>query len=201
MSTSAIIDRIQRESSLEISRILKAAEEECEHIRGSGKQMADQEYDRIVRSGERAIQQEISELQSWIRIEARNRVRIARETLIARSFEEATRQLHDIRLNPAYPEIFYRLCEEGRVNLETDTILITIDQRDHVLADAIASEYAKTGITMTFAELQGATSGGVIIHRSDGAYVDNTVEARLGRERRDLLIEIAEILFQKESSR
>ena len=151
--------------------------------------------------GKRAFNQEISELQSRMRIEARNRVRIARETLITRSFEEAARQLQDIRSNPAYPEIFSRLCEEGRLILETEAILITIDQRDHPLADAIASEYAKAGITMTFAELQVKTSGGMIIHRSDGAYVDNTVETRLEREKRDLLIEIAGILFQKDSSK
>lgn len=201
MSTSAIINRIQDESSLEVSRILNLAEEECKRIQDAGNQKADQEYDRIVRAGERAIHQEISELQSRMKIEARNSVRNAREILITRSFEEATRHLQDIRSDPGYPEIFSRLCEEGRVILGTDTMIITIDQRDRPLADAIASEYAKTGITMTFAELQDAISGGMIIRRSDGAYVDNTVEARLERERRDLLIGIAAVLFHKDSNR
>ncbi|MFH0967532.1 MAG: V-type ATP synthase subunit E family protein [Methanobacteriota archaeon] len=201
MSSTAIINRIEKESSLEISGIPKQAEEECEQIRGAGRQKADLEYDRIVKAGGRVIHQEISELKSQMRIEARNKVRITREKLITRSFEEAARELQDIRSQPEYPDIFFRLCEEGRLILETDTLLITIDQRDRLLADAIASKYAKTGITMTFTELQGANSGGMIIHRSDGAYVDNTVETRLERERRDLLIEIAEVLFQKDSPR
>lgn len=199
MSASAIINRIQTESSLEISAILKKAEEECQKILDTGKQEADQEYIRIVRGGERTVNQEISELQSRVRIEARIRVRNARENLITRSFEEAVHQFAGIRSHPAYPDIFYRLCEEGRLILETEDFIIAIDQRDRLLADATASEYAKKGITLTFAELQVPTYGGMIIHRSDGAYVDNTIEARLEREKRDLLIEIAEVLFQKDS--
>lgn len=201
MSASAIINRIEKESFTEVSSILKLAEEEVKQILDAVDQTADHEYNRIVRSGERAVSQEIRELQSRMRIEARKRVRNARELLISRTFEEAARWLGEIRSHPAYPEIFSRLCEEGRVILESESILITIDQRDRLLADAIASEYAKTGITMIFTELQVPTAGGMIVHRSDGAYVDNTIEARLERERRDLLIEIAEILFQKDSGR
>jgi vacuolar-type H+-ATPase subunit E/Vma4 len=198
MSTSAIINRIHNESSLEVSEILRLAQEECEQILNAGQQKAYQEYSRIVRAGERASDQEIREMQSRIRIEARNRVRIAREMLIARSFEEAARHLQKIRSHPSYPEIFSRLCEEGRVILETRTIIVSVDPRDRLLADAIASVYSSQGIMMTFAELNYATSGGMIVTRSDGAYVDNTLEARLEREKRDLLIEIAGILFQKD---
>jgi len=201
MSTSTIISRIENESSKEVSRILKQAEEECERILELGRHKADEEYSRIVKAGRRAVDQEMSEIRSRKRIEARNKVRIARETLISRSFDEAVHKLQDIRSHPAYPDIFSRLCEEGRLILESDAILITIDQRDRLLADSIALKYAKAGITLTFAELQSPTSGGMIVHRSDGAYVDNTVETRLERGRRDLLIEIAEILFQKDSIR
>jgi len=198
MSTSAIISRIQNESSLQVSEILRLAQEESEQILNAVQQKADQEHSRIVGAGERASDQEIREMQSRIRIEARNRVRIAREMLIARSFEEASRHLLDIRSHPSYPEIFSRLCEEGRVILDADAIIVSIDPRDRLLADAIASAYSGQGIMMTFAELASATSGGMIVTRPDGVYVDNTFEARLEREKRDLLIEVAEILFQKD---
>jgi len=199
MSTAAIIRRIQEDSSCEIARILKRAEEECTEILHAGTRIADQEYERILTAGERAVHQEMGEMQSQMRIEARNRVRRCREDLVARSFEEAVLLLEDIRSHPDYPVLFSRLCEEGRLILDTDTICITIDPRDRHLADITAADYLKRGISMTFAECEYPTSGGIIIHRSDGAYVDNTLNARLEREKRDLLIEIAEILFDQGS--
>ena len=56
MSTSAIISRIENESSIEVSKILKLAEEEYERILDAGKQKAEEEYSKIVGVGKAGIQ-------------------------------------------------------------------------------------------------------------------------------------------------
>jgi vacuolar-type H+-ATPase subunit E/Vma4 len=198
MGIEAIISRIEADATVAADQNLARARVKVDEILKEGEKKALNEYQTILIAGKKDISQKHAEELSRTMIEARNRVRKQKESLVSQCFEQAAQDLKSVRKSPAYLQILRHLIEEGLRSIGSDTCILSVCGEDYGFAKEIASEISMGDIQISVSPDPVSTSGGVIIKSPGGIMVNNTVEARLARYHKDLLVEIAAILFDQE---
>lgn len=197
MTVEAIINRIQREAEEEVRSI--RAEEACEltNIRNLAEQRAEAAYNHRLSEGLREIRQNIASQQSRTRIEAKKLVRESKEDLINQCFRETEGYLQTLRTKKEYPALLKHLIEECMANLGGQEHIISVHPDDRKIASEIINSMQKDGNSIHLSDEPVMTTGGVICERvTDRVTIDNTVEARFSRMKRDMIVIVSKILFE-----
>ena len=197
MTVEAIINRIQREAEEEVRSI--RAEEACEltNIRNLAEQRAEAAYNHRLSEGFREIRQNIASQQSRTRIEAKKLVRESKEDLINQCFKETEKYLQTLRIKNEYPSLLKHLIEECMVNLGGQEHIISVHPDDRKIVQEIINSMQKDGNSIHLSDEPVMTTGGVICERvTDRVTIDNTVEARFSRMKRDMIVAVSKILFE-----
>jgi len=191
------------DAKAEAEEFIEKAKAEAEEILGKAEEKAKKDAQEIVMRGEKDLEAEKRRSLGKVRLAEKMRKLKAMEEHIDRAFDETLERLKNLTGISDYKEILANFIVEGGIGLgggELEVITRKEDSKDidvAKLADTIAKE---TG-NATTVSLSGENvncAGGAIVQLKDGSIViDNTFEARLERDRRDLRVKIAKILFEE----
>ena len=191
------------DAKAEAEEFIEKAKAEAEEILGKAEEKAKKDAQEIVMRGEKDLEAEKRRSLGKVRLAEKMRKLKAMEEHIDRAFDETLERLKKLTGISDYKEILANFIVEGGIGLgggELEVITRKEDSKDidvAKLADTIAKE---TG-NATTVSLSGENvncAGGAIVQLKDGSIViDNTFEARLERDRRDLRVKIAKILFEE----
>jgi vacuolar-type H+-ATPase subunit E/Vma4 len=196
MSMEKVIERIRVDSSGQASGIISSSRRQAEEILSLALIEAAVEQSRIRETGRRETGSRVAQILAQGRMEAREIIRSARDRVIARCFAKAQEELKRIPDTPAYPVILERLMIEGIDLIGGDEVWLSVNQRDRPLIEEFVRKFSRQKPVIRISDQPLISGAGIIVRSSSGKIsVDNTFDARLFRLKKDLIFDIAEILF------
>ncbi|MHC1626956.1 MAG: V-type ATP synthase subunit E [Methanoculleaceae archaeon] len=196
MGVDQIIVRIRRDTDEQIGIIRRRAEERAADIIQRAEKEGSEEYNRIIRDGERRIARKVAMIRSQASLEARQMIRSKKEELISECFTRAREQLAGFRESPFYRKSLRDIILKSVDLFEDDEIIVVAAEKDRDLVGSIVAEMREGGIRIRVGRECVLTAGGVILKSANGRLLtDQTYEARMERQRHDLMRRIAGILF------
>ena len=187
---------ILAEAEREARRIRRAAEEEAKRIKGEAEKAAKLIIDRRLRAARERILGEAE-------MEGRRKLMEAREELVSRVFEEATKRIesliNDEERRDEYLEILSKLIAEAVERIGGSEFIISANERDLKLLKRnlgkIRRSLPSREVKLTLSEEPIECLGGVVVESGDRLKVyNNTLDGRLLRVRRLLSAKVAERL-------
>ncbi|RLI08672.1 hypothetical protein DRO24_00825 [Candidatus Bathyarchaeota archaeon] len=187
---------ILAEAEREAKRIRRAAEEEAKRIKGEAEKAAKLIIDRRLRAARERILGEAE-------MEGRRKLMEAREEMVSRVFEEATKRIenliNDEERRDEYLEILSKLIAEAVERIGGSEFIISANERDLELLKRnlgkIRRSLPSRELKLTLSEEPIECLGGVIVESGDRLKVyNNTLDGRLLRVRRLLSAKVAERL-------
>jgi len=187
---------ILAEAEREARRIRRAAEEEAKRIKGEAEKAAKLIIDRRLRAARERILGEAE-------MEGRRKLMEAREELVSRVFEEATKRIesliNDEERRNEYLEILSKLIAEAVERIGGSEFIISANERDLELLKRnlgkIRRSLPSRELKLTLSEEPIECLGGVVVESGDRLKVyNNTLDGRLLRVRRLLSAKVAERL-------
>jgi len=198
MGINAIISRINEDADTEAARIRAIADTKAEEIRTTGAKEAEDEYTAIINRGKQKIRQNNAQMRSQVLITTRKMVREEKESLISRCFFLATEELQNVSTKRGYQSVLKWLITDGIQSIRSEKYIISVNEKDKQIAEQIVSDLRIDGRDISLTPEVLTAMGGAIIKSTHGISVDNTIEARLGRYRKELLYKVSLILFGEE---
>ena len=187
---------ILAEAEREARRIRRAAEEEAKRIKGEAEKAAKLIIDRRLRAARERILGEAE-------MEGRRKLMEAREELVSRVFEEATKRIesliNDEGRRDEYLEILSKLIAEAVEKIGGSEFIVSANERDLELLKRnlgkIRRSLPSRELKLTLSEEPIECLGGVVVESGDRLKVyNNTLDGRLLRVRRLLSAKVAERL-------
>jgi len=187
---------ILAEAEREAKRIRRAAEEEAKRIKGEAEKAAKLIIDRRLRAARERILGEAE-------MEGRRKLMEAREEMVSRVFEEATKRIenliNDEERRDEYLEILSKLIAEAVERIGGSEFIISANERDLELLKRnlgkIRRSLPSRELKLTLSEEPIECLGGVVVESGDRLKVyNNTLDGRLLRARRLLSAKVAERL-------
>lgn len=187
---------ILAEAEREARRIRRAAEEEAKRIKGEAEKAAKLIIDRRLRAARERILGEAE-------MEGRRKLMEAREELVSRVFEEATKRIesliNDEGRRDEYLEILSKLIAEAVEKIGGSEFIVSANERDLDLLKRnlgkIRRSLPSRELKLTLSEEPIECLGGVVVESGDRLKVyNNTLDGRLLRVRRLLSAKVAERL-------
>jgi V/A-type H+-transporting ATPase subunit E len=198
MGMEVIIARINADTDAEVERIRDDVRKRREAIIDAATIEAERAYERTISEGRRSTKVSTSRIISQAVMDARRMVREERERGINLCFQEAEKELNYRIQTTEYERILRHLIGEGIEDLGVDEGIVIPTERDRSLVQSILSNDADHfGKFVVHPECVLST-GGVVIRSRDGKItINNTLEARIERFRKDLVHTVANILYQE----
>ncbi len=207
MSSMDVLEKMREgilaDAKAEAEEFIEKAKAEAEEVLSKAEEKAQKEAQEILARGERELEAEKKRSLGKIRLAEKMRKLKSMEEHIDRAFEETLESLRQLTGTSEYKEILANFIVEGGIGLgggDLEVIARKEDVKDinaGQLAEMIAKETGNE-TTISLSEENINCAGGVIVQLKDGSIViDNTVEARLERDRRDLRVKIAKMLFEE----
>jgi V/A-type H+/Na+-transporting ATPase subunit E len=203
--TEKIVSSIMSDAQIKAESILGKAEEENKSILEKGHNEALQEKEKILDDARKQSNMKYQQLISEAKMNSRRMELEAREEIIEESFKKAEDKLKEIASSNAaeYKESLKQIITEAATEIGGGELFVLLKVSDDVKIadqiDAIAQEVStKTGkeTTLTFGE-NIKTIGGAIVKTKNGEIeVNNTIEARMSRYKKDLRSKVAAVLFK-----
>lgn len=181
------------ESAQERERELKKKSQIlAEEIRANAKQESEAIQERAIRDAEHSAIVERNKQLYLAKGAIKENALRGREKIFHAAFEDAARQLSQIRQDIHYPAIFERLIREATGAMGGAPFRIHIDKRDR---DLCTTTLTRLGIrSEVIPDIE--TSGGLVVDSTDGLVViSNTFESRLERVKEHKRLEIYALLF------
>jgi vacuolar-type H+-ATPase subunit E/Vma4 len=189
MTIEAIIDKINKETSENINKILKASKQESQKVHAKAKSDLDRELLQEQKKSEKNIEITRNIHLSNARRIARRSVLGKKEELINECFSQAKAQLKELS-GDEYRTTIRKLITEGVKLIGTEAVAIPSKDEDL----AIIKEFSN----LTLSNERTGAIGGVILRSKDGkTVVNNTFDAILERYKDDIRTEVANALFSE----
>lgn len=203
--TEKIVSSIMSDAQIKAESILGKAEEENKSILEKGHNEALLEKEKILDDARKQSNMKYQQLISEAKMNSRRMELEAREEIIEESFKKAEDKLKEIASSNAaeYKESLKQIITEAATEIGGGELFVLLKVSDDVKIadqiDAIAQEVStKTGkeTNLTFGE-NIKTIGGAIVKTKNGEIeVNNTIEARMSRYKKDLRSKVAAVLFK-----
>lgn len=220
-----IVSNIMSEAQSKADENIQEAQAKAETIVQQGEKKAEATKNQISLNGQKQADMRYQQIISEAKMNARRSELEAKEEVIEAAFNKATEELTQIAstddekyinsliamIKEAATEIgggklIIQLKEDDipkvKSNLETIASdvksIITRNKKDNLNLDSIAKDVSSTTSTQTKLEIGEPinTIGGVIVKTENGDIeVNNTIEARLLRNKKNLRSEVAKTLF------
>jgi V/A-type H+/Na+-transporting ATPase subunit E len=198
--------KIAEDSAKEAAEILRRAEEKLASRLAEAKSEAEKAAADTLRRAQRDAAVASQRISSRLQLELRKMALQGREARISEVMLRIRKQIDALRSRNDYPELLMRLIVEGTLELGGRDVEIAVAAPDRkIVTDAfmqrLSEELRRAGIeepsvTLSSREIKG--TGAIVRARSGRVEVNNTLEGRIARKRRELRMLIAKVLFAEE---
>jgi len=202
--TDKIVSSIMSDAQIKADSILGKAEEESNSILEAGQKEALMEKEIILEEAKKQSNMKFQQIISEAKMNARRMELEAREEIIEEAFKTAEEKLKEIASSDSagYKESLKQNIIEAATEIGGGELVVFLKESDVAkIKDSITSiekDVTETGIKTTLEIGENIkTIGGTILKTKNGEIeVNNTIEARMLRFKKDLRSEVAAILFK-----
>jgi len=196
--TSEVLEDVQKEAEA----IILAAENEAKKTLRAGKEQADQNYQTIINQAKTQAENERRKITSVTEVEMRNRLLQTKEELVNTALEKALIKLEGFVTTEKYHEYLLKLIEEVAERIDQKNLVVQVNSKDKawLTRDILNPLSKKLHRELKLSEQTEDYVGGCKILTVDGKITyDSTIDNRLQELKPALRVEVAKILFGKES--
>ncbi|MCK9150985.1 V-type proton ATPase subunit E [Methanobacterium alcaliphilum] len=206
MSSGAdkIVSSILSDAQREADEIIQKAESEAASILDDGQQKALVEKEKILEDAKKQSSMKYQQIISESKMNARRAQLEAREELIEEAFKEAMEELKKIAdtSSDEYKQSLAEIIKEAAVEIGGGDLTVHIKSEDvdkikdslgKIQSDVESSTGAST--TLEIGENVETIGGAVLKTKNGQIEVNNTIEARMLRFKKNLRSEVAKVLF------
>lgn len=202
--TDKIVSNIISGAQSKVDVINQDAESEANSIIESGNRKAEASKEKILIDGEKQSNMKYQRIISEAKMNSRRAQLGAREEVIENAFKKAQEELEKLASSSSedYKKSLRKLIIEAATEIGGGDLIIQLKTDDvekvkESLNDLEKEIESKSGNSTTFEIGEPIkTIGGVVIRTKNGDIeVNNTIEARMLRFKKDLRSEVAKILF------
>ncbi len=203
--TEKIVSSIMSDAQIKADSILGKAEEENNSILEKGNKDALLEKEKILEDAKKQSNMKYQQLISEAKMNSRRMELEAREEIIEYAFKKAEDKLKEMASSdaPEYKESLKKIISEAAIEIGGGELLILVKESDvSKIKDSILTIAQDVNIKTgkeTSLELGDniKTIGGAILKTKNGEIeVNNTIEARMSRFKKDLRSKVAAVLFK-----
>ena len=200
-----IVSNILSEAQNEADEITRKAELEVKTLEEKGSKIADFEKSKILEDANKKSKMKYQQIISEAKMKSRRLVLETREEVIEESFNKATEELNKIShtSDEEYVNSLKEIIEEAAIEIGGGDLVIHTKEEDickirykldEVIADNVKS---KTGndTKLEFGNKIDTIGGAIVKTKNGEIEVNNTIEARMLRYKKDLRGQVAKILF------
>jgi len=202
--TDKIVSNIISGAQIKADKIIQEAQVKAKSIEDDGAKKADLENKKILEDANKQAEMRYQQIISEAKMNSRRLELGAREEIIEESFKKAMDQLKEIANSSSkeYIDSLKKMIQEAAIEIGGGDLIIHLKQEDinkiKSSLDEVASNVkSEINVDTKFEFGQEInTIGGVVLKTKNGEIeVNNTIEARLSRYKKDLRSEVAKILF------
>lgn len=206
MSSGAdkIVSSILSDAQIEADKFIQEAENEVASILDEGQKKADLEKEKILEDAKKQSNMKYQQIISEAKMNARRAQLEAREEVIEDAFKEAKEELKKIASTSSdeYVQALSEIIKEAAVeigggdlsvHLKSEDVAKIKDSFDKIQTDVESVTGVKT--TLEVGENIDTIGGAVLKTKSGQIEVNNTIEARMLRFKKNLRSEVAKVLF------
>jgi len=196
--TSEVLEDVQKEAEA----IIIAAENEAKETLKAAKEQADQKYQAIINQAKTKAENERRKIASVTEVEMRNRLLQTKEDLVNTAFEKALIKLEDFVTTEKYHEYLLKLIEEVAERIGQKNLVVQVNAKDKawLTQDILNLLSKKLHCELKLSDQTEDCVGGCKIQTVDGKITyDSTIDNRLQELKPALRVEVAKILFGKET--
>jgi V/A-type H+/Na+-transporting ATPase subunit E len=206
MSSGAdkIVSSILSDAQSEADQFIQQAEKEAASILDDGQKKADLEKEKILEDAKKQSSMKYQQILSEAKMNARRAQLEAKEELIEDAFKEAKSELKKIAdtSSEEYKQALGEIIKEAAVEIGGGDLTVHLKSGDvekikdsfgKIQTDVEAEIGAKT--TLEIGENIETIGGAVVKTKNGQIEVNNTIEARMLRFKKNLRSEVAKVLF------
>jgi V/A-type H+-transporting ATPase subunit E len=196
--TSEVLEDVQKEAEA----IILAAENEAKKTLKAAKEQADQNYQTIINQAKTHAENERRKITSVTEVEMRNRLLQTKEELVNTAFEKALIKLEGFVTTEKYHEYLLKLIEEVAERIGQKNLVVQVNAKDKawLTQDILNLLSKKLHCELKLSDQTEDCFGGCKIQTVDGKITyDSTIDNRLQELKPALRVEVANILFGKET--
>jgi V/A-type H+-transporting ATPase subunit E len=203
--TEKIVSSIMSDAKVQADLILAEAENESNSILEEGESQAALEKEKILDNGNKQATMRYQQIISEAKMKSRRMELEAREVIIEEAFKKAEEKLQEIASSEAseYKTSLEKIIIEAGIEIGGGEILVLLkkDDMSKIQAAIPSIEKSISDATGTATKLEMGENiraiGGAVLKTKNGEIeVNNTIEARMQRFKKNLRSEVAGILFK-----
>ena len=195
--------RIVEDAGKEAAELIRKAEERVAARLAQARAEAEGSRADILRRAQEDAALVAKRTLSKVQLEARRIEMQGRETLIGEVMKRVEARVQAMRSDHGYPDLIARLIVDGAQDIGDTELEVAVSAPDKALFNdafvrRVTGELEKAGLagaslTLAAEEIQG--TGAIVRSRSGRVEVNNTLEASMRRESRELRLIISKTLF------
>lgn len=203
--TEKIVSSIISEAQTKANSIEEEAEVESKSILEEGEKLALIEKEKILEDGKKQSNMRYQQIISEAKMNSRRMELDAREEIIEESFKKAVENLKEIASSDSteYKESLKEIIIEAATEIGGGDLIVSVKEEDvakiKVSISSIEKEVTEKTGNETKLEIGDNinTIGGAVVKTKNGEIeVNNTIEARMLRYKKDLRSKVAAVLFK-----
>ena len=199
---SAIANEVLGDVQKESEAIILFAENQAKETLKAGKERAVQNYQTLMNQATAKAEGERRKIVSLTEVEMRNRLLQTKEGLVDTAFEKALEKLRDFTTTEKYHGYLLKLIKEVAERIAQKNLVIKVNAKDKgwLTQDMLNRLSMKLHYEIKLSEQTEDFIGGCKIETLDGKITyDSTIDNRLQELKPALRVEVAKILFGKET--
>jgi V/A-type H+-transporting ATPase subunit E len=199
---AAIANEVLGDVQKEAEAAILAAKNEAKAALKVAKEQADQNYVTVMKEATAKVDGERRRIASVTEVEIRNRLLRAKEALVDAAFEKAVTELHHFVTTEGYHDYLLKLIEEVAGKISKKDLVVQVNAKDKawLTQDTMNRLSKKLHRELKLSEQTEDFIGGCKIQTVDGKITyDSTIDNRLQELKPTLRVEVAKIMFGKET--
>jgi len=199
---AAIANEVLGDVQKEAEAIILAAENQAKETLREAKKQADQDYQAIMNQATVKAEGERKRIASVTEVEIRNRLLQTKEELVDAAFKKANGELENFVDSQNYRDYLVKLITKVAKNINEKKLVLQINVKDKTwLTPEVLNRLSKKlHRELQLSDREEDFIGGCKIQTLDGKITyDSTIDNQLQEMKSILRVEVARILFGKES--
>lgn len=203
--TEKIVSSIMSDAQIKADSILGKVEEKRNSILADSEKDARMEKTKILEDAQKQSNMKYQQIISEAKMNSRRMELEAREEIIEDAFNKALERLKEIASSDAteYKESLTKIITEAATEIGGGELIVHLKESDvakvkdsiGAIAEDVAEKTGKT-TTLEFGENIKTIGGAVVKTKNGEIEVNNTIEARMLRFKKDLRSKVAAVLFK-----
>ena len=199
---SAIANEVLGDIRKEAEELIVSSQNRAKQTLKTAKQQADEKYQATINQAMARAEGEKRKIASVTEVEMRNRLLQAKEQLVDAAFDKALHKIKEFAETEEYNGYLLRLIEKVAEQIGQGQLALQVNAKDKawLTQNVLAGLSKKLNRELRLLEQTGDYIGGFKIQTADGKITcDSTIDNRLTELKPVLRVEVANIMFGKES--